>query len=63
MNKIAIYYIATNKYIIFFDDCFNGLNNFFPSVKKKVILITDCDNIIPILHDETYLNKYLLKFY
>ena len=45
MNKIAVYYIATNKYITFFDDFFNGLSNFFPGIKKKVILLTDCDEV------------------
>lgn len=45
MNKIGIYYIATNKYVTFFDTFLEGLVNFFPTVKKKVILITDCDKI------------------
>jgi hypothetical protein len=43
--KIAVYYIATNQYIMFFDMFLNGLENFFPNISKKVILITDCDNV------------------
>lgn len=45
MKKIAVYYIATNKYITFFDEFLYGLSNFFPNVKKKVVLITDCDDV------------------
>ena len=45
MNKIAIYYIATNKYILFFEEFLNGLSFFFPNTPKKVILITDYNNI------------------
>ncbi len=45
MKKIAIYYIATNKYILFFDDFLDSLNLFFPNINKKVIVITDCNNI------------------
>ena len=45
MNKIAVYYIATNKYIVLFDEFISGLKYFFPNVKKKVILITDCDDV------------------
>lgn len=45
MNKIAVYYIATNKYIVLFDEFISGLKYFFPNVKKKVVLITDCDDI------------------
>ena len=41
MNKIAVYYIATDKYINFFSQFLNSLKLFFPNVKKKVILITD----------------------
>lgn len=45
MDKIAVYYIATNKYIVLFDEFIDGLKYFFPNVKKKVVLITDCDSV------------------
>lgn len=45
MKKIAIYYIATSQYINFFNEFLDGIINFFPKVKKKVILITDVENI------------------
>lgn len=48
MNKIAIYYIATNKYINFFNDFLKSLNYFFPDVSKKVVLITDYDKELQI---------------
>lgn len=45
MNKIAIYYIATNQYIVFLDGFLEGLSNFFPDIPKKVVVITDCETI------------------
>ena len=43
--KIAVYYVATKQYIMFFDAFLGGLKNFFPNISKKVVLITDCDNV------------------
>lgn len=41
MTKIAIYYIATNSYITFFDSFVRGIENFYHGVPKKVVLITN----------------------
>lgn len=45
MKKVAIYYIATSQYIIFFDEFIRNINNFLPGIEKKIILITDSDNV------------------
>ena len=40
-KKIAVYYIATGKYKVLFEEFLSSLNNFFPEYKKIVKLISD----------------------
>jgi hypothetical protein len=43
MEKVAIYYIATNQYITFFEGFMEGIDKLFPNKKKKVVVITDSE--------------------
>ena len=40
-KKIAVFYIATGKYKVFFPEFLKSLQNFFPEYKKVVKLISD----------------------
>lgn len=64
VNKhIGIYYIATGVYNKSFPDFLVSLNNFFPGVKKTIILLSDqlesYDNYYDELHDISITYKYL----